>query len=91
MKSLFLTIVLSLLSGPFAGAETYDARIQEKEILTPLPAREPRINGPAVYGARPGKALVYRIPTQGERPIRFEATGLPKGLNQSGELCLHQG
>lgn len=50
------------------------------EIRTPPPARVPRVNGPLVYGARPGSPLIYRIPTQGERPMHFSATGLPAGL-----------
>lgn len=63
-----------------ACAASYDARIAEKEILTPPPPAAPRINGPSLHGARPGRQFVYRIPTQGERPIRFEVTGLPAGL-----------
>ena len=46
-------------------------------ILTPKPGPEPRINGPRVYGVRPGKPFLYRIPATGMRPIKFEATGLP--------------
>ena len=69
-----------LLSSPFAAAESYDARIAEKQILTPVPPAAPRINGPVVCGARPGRQFIYRIPTQGERPIRFEVKGLPAGL-----------
>ncbi|MBL9137411.1 MAG: NPCBM/NEW2 domain-containing protein [Verrucomicrobiales bacterium] len=49
-------------------------------VLTPKPAPAPRINGPLVYGARPGNPFLYRIPTQGERPITFSATGLPDTL-----------
>jgi alpha-galactosidase len=49
-------------------------------ILTPQPGPEPRINGPRVYGCRPGNPLLYRIPVTGERPLQFAAAGLPKGL-----------
>jgi alpha-galactosidase len=49
-------------------------------ILTPRAGPAPHINGPEVYGARPGHPFLYRIPTQGERPIKFSAKGLPKGL-----------
>ena len=49
-------------------------------ILTPKPAPRPKINGPEVYGARPGHPFLYRIPCTGERPIRFSAAGLPKEL-----------
>lgn len=56
-------------------------------ILTPKPGPAPRLNGPRVYGCRPGNPFVYRIPTTGERPLRFSAVRLPEGLRldeQSG-------
>lgn len=56
-------------------------------LLTPRPGPAPRINGPRVYGARPGNPFLYRIPAQGERPMTFSASGLPEGLQldpQSG-------
>ena len=81
MKTLFTFITCSILfSNLSVGVEIYDARIAEKQILTPVPPAAPRINGPTVYGARPGNPFLYRIPTQGERPIRFEVKGLPDGL-----------
>jgi len=67
------------------SASVYDARISEKEILTPAPAKAPRINGPKVYGARPGKEFIYRIPCQGRRPIRFEVDGLPSTLKLNAD------
>ncbi|MFZ5829704.1 MAG: putative Ig domain-containing protein [Planctomycetota bacterium] len=73
-----------LEAAPQAAAaqqyKLYDARTADWEILTPKPAAAPRINGPTIYGARAGKEFLYRIPCQGERPIRFEAKGLPDGL-----------
>ncbi len=53
---------------------------EEKVILTPKPGPEPRINGPKVYGCRPGRPFIYRIPCTGERPIRFAARNLPQSL-----------
>ncbi|MBK5261775.1 MAG: putative Ig domain-containing protein [Peptostreptococcaceae bacterium] len=50
------------------------------EIRTPHPKPQPRINGPLVYGCRPGNPFLYRIPCQGKRPIIFSAKGLPTGL-----------
>ncbi len=50
-------------------------------ILTPQPGPVPRINGPKVYGARPGHPFLYRIPCTGFRPIRFSAEGLPPSLH----------
>ena len=71
-----------LASAAFTG---YDARIKEKEVLTPEPEKAPRINGPRVYGVRPGKIFIYRIPCQGERPIKFTAEGLPKSLKLNAD------
>jgi len=54
--------------------------IEEAVILTPPPAATPRINGPKIYGARPGHPYLYRIPCTGERPMKFSAQPLPTGL-----------
>ncbi len=92
MKALFTLLACSILfSNLSAGAETYDARIAEKQILTPVPPAAPRINGPAVCGARPGNPFLYRIPTQGERPIRFEVKDLPDGLNLDADKGIISG
>ncbi len=48
-------------------------------ILTPKPGPEPRINGPFIYGCRPGRPFIYRIPCTGERPIAF-AADLPESM-----------
>ncbi len=49
-------------------------------ILTPAAPHEPRINGPTVYGVRPGHPFLYRIPATGDRPMQFGARNLPPGL-----------
>jgi alpha-galactosidase len=49
-------------------------------ILTPAAPRQPRINGPSVYGSRPGRPFLYRIPATGDRPMQFSVRGLPAGL-----------
>ncbi len=54
---------------------------QEKVILTPRPGPAPKINGPRVYGCRPGRPFLYRIPCTGARPISFSAEGLPDSLS----------
>jgi alpha-galactosidase len=48
--------------------------------LTPPPAATPRINGPKVFGVRPGSPFLYTIPATGDKPITFSADGLPAGL-----------
>ncbi len=51
-----------------------------ESIRTPPAPATPRINGPRVYGARPGHPFFYHLPVTGERPMTFAATGLPAGL-----------
>jgi alpha-galactosidase len=53
------------------------AAAQESEIRTPAAPATPQINGPRVYGARPGHPFLYRIPCTGVRPMYFSAAGLP--------------
>jgi len=48
--------------------------------LTPPPPATPRINGPVVFGVRPGSPVLYTIPATGVRPMSFAAGGLPPSL-----------
>jgi alpha-galactosidase len=48
--------------------------------LTPAPPPSPRINGPGIFGVRPGSDFLYTIPATGDRPITFSADTLPAGL-----------
>lgn len=41
----------------------------------------PTINDPKVVGIYPESPFLFAIPTTGERPITWSATGLPEGLN----------
>ncbi len=68
------------MASAFALLIAAAAIAAEPGILTPKPGPEPRINGPKVYGARPGRPFLYRIPCTGDRPIRFSAKGLPASL-----------
>ncbi|HVZ29604.1 MAG TPA: putative Ig domain-containing protein, partial [Asticcacaulis sp.] len=49
-------------------------------ILTPPASSKPRINGPSVFGVRPGSPLLYHVPVTGDRPITYAAKGLPDGV-----------
>src|SRR5688500_8940761 len=49
-------------------------------ILTPKPLATPRVNGPNIYGQRPGRPFLYTIPATGDRPMKFAADNLPEGL-----------
>jgi alpha-galactosidase len=73
---LFLLAAMAAAAPPAAAQSPNDPGI-----LTPPPPHEPRINGPSVYGTRPGRPFLYRIPATGDRPMRFEVRGLPAGLS----------
>ncbi len=50
-------------------------------ILTPEISDSPKINGPDVYGARPGNPFLFAVPASGKRPLAYIAEGMPQGLN----------
>jgi alpha-galactosidase len=49
-------------------------------IFTPATPATPRINGANVFGVRPGSPFLFTIPATGERPMKFSAQKLPRGL-----------
>jgi alpha-galactosidase len=51
-----------------------------KYILTPKAGPQPKINGPKVFGVRPGHPIVFTIPASGVKPIKFDANNLPNGV-----------
>ena len=66
-----------------------DAPGEKAEILTPPAPRTPRINGPKLFGVRPGSPFLYTIPATGDRPMRFSVEKLPAGLkvdSASGQI-----
>ncbi len=71
---------IALFLSALTAAQLWPAD-DEHPILTPPPPVEAKINGPTVYGARPGHPFLYRIPCTGERPVRFAAQGLPASLH----------
>jgi alpha-galactosidase len=56
------------------------ARADEPSTLTPKPPPAPRINGPSIFGVRPGSPFLYHIPATGRRLMEFSVSGLPEGL-----------
>lgn len=62
-----------------------------KYILTPKASASPTINGPAVFGVRPGSQFLYSIPVTGKRPMEFAVKGLPAGLKLNTETGLISG
>jgi alpha-galactosidase len=87
MKNKILFILTTMITasvimpGFYSCKEDNSAKTgKNPEILTPKPKPSPTINGPLVYGCRPGNPFLYRIPCQGERPIVFSVENLPGGL-----------
>ncbi len=66
-------------AGVYAQA-TNATNAPAPEIRTPKAPATPRINGPAIFGVRPGHPFLYQIPATGERPLTFAARHLPDGL-----------
>ena len=54
--------------------------LERIETVTPPADPKPRINGPNIFGVRPGSPFLYTIPATGTRPMSFAVTGLPEGL-----------
>ena len=49
-------------------------------LRTPKALPSPKINGPKIYGVRPGSPFLYRVPATGQRPMTFSCENLPEGL-----------
>jgi alpha-galactosidase len=66
----------------YAGSPPVTIPIPREQavILTPKPSDAPRINGPAIFGVRPGHPFFYHIPVTGQKPISLAVGGLPDGL-----------
>lgn len=71
-----------LVSGEKPAA--VDMPVEKPYILTPKPSPRPRINGPKVFGVRPGHPLLYTIAATGDRPMEFAVDNLPTGLAVDG-------
>jgi len=88
----FVALIFTLLPlSSYCSARLSIGGKSNSEIITPLPKPQPRINGPLVYGARPGHPFLYRIPCQGERPIHFSVKGLPNELILNPETGIISG
>lgn len=75
-----LTIaVLSVAMGYYLSCSAIP--LAAEDIRTPQDPPTPHINGPKIYGARPGHEFVYRIPCTGLRPINFSVRNLPVELH----------
>jgi alpha-galactosidase len=68
-------IVIAFVVGACIGSGQ-----QPSDVRTPKPPETPHLNGPKSYGVRPGHAFLYRIPSTGNRPMRYAARNLPHSL-----------
>lgn len=87
MKHLYLFFLMGL--GAMLVQPAVAQQRDSTYILTPAAPASPRINGPLVFGARPGHPLIFRVPATGVRPMSFHAKHLPKGVKidrKTGEL-----
>lgn len=71
--------------------ETFNPVASEPYILTPPTPSTPRINGARVFGVRPGSPFIFQVPATGDRPMKFSASRLPKGLSIDSETGLITG
>src|SRR5260221_516732 len=58
-------------------------------ILTPKPSPAPAIHGAKVFGVRPGAPFLFTVAATGDRPLVFNAKGLPSSLkldSQTGKI-----
>src|ERR1035437_4903032 len=75
---LFLAAVLTVaLAVPLPAAE----------ILTPPAPDTPRINSAKTFGVRPGSPFLFTIPATGDRPMKFSADNLPRGLKLNAKTA----
>jgi alpha-galactosidase len=83
---LFATLLIAFPPvQPVASAQ------QPPDFRTPPPPATPHINGPKVYGVRPGHPFLYRIPATGNRPMAFSAGNLPASLRLDRESGIISG
>jgi alpha-galactosidase len=80
LTALCMTILGSDSASAQAQAPPESAPDYSTFILTPPAPPTPRINGPSIYGERPGRPFLYSIPATGERPMTFSVKRLPRGL-----------
>jgi alpha-galactosidase len=78
---IFLFISIEVNCAAVKPEKSISQKDEGKIILTPKPGPAPRINGPRLFGVRPGRPFIYRIPCTGNRPMSFMVENLPDGLS----------
>ncbi len=79
-------MLVALLMGHYTATSQ-----QTSDLRTPPPPPTPHLNGPKVYGTRPGHPFLYRIPCTGNRPITFFAKNLPASLKLNRQTGIISG
>ena len=80
LKGEWRNLTLSMAGGGVAEEIPAGEFAPQFGILTPPEERAPRINGPDVFGASPGKPVFYRVPVTGEKPLRVSVENAPNGV-----------
>jgi alpha-galactosidase len=75
-----IALVFAVLLAAFQWGQGAATSQQPADWRTPPAPDTPRLNGPKVYGTRPGHPFLYRIPCTGKRPMTFAARNLPAPL-----------
>lgn len=77
--------VIALAPGANAAPRAIDPNALDGGSAVPEIAsgdpKEPRLHGPRIVGATPGRPFLFMVPVTGEGPIQIAAQGLPKGLH----------
>ena len=79
-----------LLQCPVSN-ENWSFSQESPYILTPPEAAAPRLNGPEVIGARPGRPFLHALSASGRPPLSFAVEGLPPGLAVDAETGIIRG
>ena len=80
MKLRLLFVLMLAAVSQLRAADTNAPARLAPYILTPAAPATPRINGANVFGVRPGSPFLFTIPATGDRPMKFSADNLPRGL-----------
>ena len=80
-KTSGIPILIALVMAFASPLHAADVPDYSGAVLTPPSPPAPRINGPAIFGVRPGSPFLYAIPATGERPMEFSVENLPPGLS----------
>ncbi|KAF0096037.1 MAG: alpha-galactosidase [Puniceicoccaceae bacterium 5H] len=74
-----------------AATMAHAAPVAEVVAEAPHSDQAPRINGPSLFGVRPGHPCLYAIPATGARPMTYAVEGLPEGLAVDSETGIITG